>query len=303
MEELDGLELRHLRYFLAVARTGKISAASQELDIAQPSLSQLIQRLERRLGITLFVRNARGVELTAGGKVFRDGVEQILDQLKTVLAEAGSTSRAVRVGVCAGVPASLLALMEKTLALHCSAPPGKSIGTTFSAHASTRQIELLRLGELDFGIVRLPADEPDLIVATVCDQELGVVTHIDHSLAKKESFTWNDLRGQRLLWFDARRAPGYAKRLLAEVTAYGWNPRLHTVDGDRHALFTYTLGSVHDLVALRPESTVATDPQLVWHPLAETDVPRERLGLAALRDGGHAATVREIAAAGDLLPR
>ncbi|AHH95883.1 LysR family transcriptional regulator [Kutzneria viridogrisea] len=289
MEDLDGLEIRHLRYFLTVARSGKISAASQELNIAQPSLSQLIQRLEKRLGITLFARNARGVELTTGGEVFRRGVERILEELESVLAEAGSAARVVRAGVCAGVVPALLTDIENAVT-----GPRESI--VFRSESSSRQVELLRSGELDFGIVRLPVEEEDVEVATVSEQELGVVTHTEHPLAARAELSWADLAGQRLLWFDQRRAPGYAKGLLAELADRGWQPRLHTVDSDRHALFTHTLRSVPGLVALRPATSVGADPHLVWHRIADGDAPRERFGLAALRGGAHAAAVRRIAA-------
>jgi len=296
VDELDGLEIRHLRYFLTVARTGKISAASQELNIAQPSLSQLIQRLERRLGITLFARNARGVELTAAGEVFRHGVERILEQLRMVLAQAGSAPRMIRIGVCSGVMPVLLTEIEDAIAgSKSSLSPEQQVETVLRWEPTSRQVELLRLGELDLGIVRLPIDDPSLDIVTVSDQELGVVLHSSHPLAVRNAVTWHDLQEQRLLWFDLRRAPGYARGLLAELDRRGWHPQLLPVDNDRRALFAHMLRTVKDLVALRPEADVNDVPQLVWRPILEVDVPREQLGLAAVRDSGHAVMMREIA--------
>lgn len=288
---LDGLEIRHLRYFLMVARTGKILTASQELNIAQPSLSQLIQRLERRLGLTLFNRTARGVELTAAGEVFRRGVERLLTELDEVLAEAGSAALVVRAGVCAGVSPVLLGDIENAIVGNS----GRAVSVQFTAESSSRQLELLRSGELDFAVVRLPLDGDEFAVVGMDDQELGVVVHADHPLAGRTELVWDDLRDQRLLWFDARRAPGYAQGLLAELAGHGWRPRLHTVDNDRHALFTHTLRAVPNLIALRPRSTADGDQQLVWIPIAGADVPRERFGLAAPREGVHGATVQRIA--------
>ncbi|GLZ29259.1 hypothetical protein Lesp02_14490 [Lentzea sp. NBRC 105346] len=289
MDELDGLEIRHLRYFLMVAREGKILTASQELNIAQPSLSQLIQRLERRLGLVLFNRTARGMELTAAGEVFRRGAERILAELDEVLAEAGSTARVVRAGVCAGVVPALLGDIENAIMRNSEKP----VSPKFSAESSSRQLELLRTGELDFAIVRLPFDAAEFEVVTVADQELGVVLHTGHPLAGRTELEWADLRDQWLLWFDARRAPGYAQGLLASLATHGWRPRLHTMDNDRHALFTHTLRSVPGLVALRPRSTAAGDPQLTWIPISGGG-PREQLGLAALREGGHGETLRRM---------
>ncbi|WP_045318229.1 LysR family transcriptional regulator [Lentzea aerocolonigenes] len=290
LDGLDGLEIRHLRYFLAVARAGKIMTAAQELNIAQPSLSQLIGRLERRLDLVLFDRTARGVELTAAGEVFRRGVERMLSDLDEVLAEAGSAARVARIGVCSGVAPALLGDIENAIVLKSETP----VRVEFRAETSSRQLELLRTGELDFAIVRMPLDDGDFEVAVVDDQVLGVVLHTEHPLAGRAALRWTDLAGQRLLWFDARRAPGYAQGLLAELSAHGWRPRLHTADNDRHALFSHTLRSVPNLVALRPRSTVDGDPQLAWIPIAGENAPRERLGLAALRDGGHGETVRRM---------
>ncbi|MGH3437074.1 MAG: LysR family transcriptional regulator [Sciscionella sp.] len=298
MEELDGLEMRHLRYFLTVAKAGKISAASEELHIRQPSLSQLIKRLERRVGIKLFVRNPRGVALTPAGEVFRSGAEKCLEQLRTAMSEAGTAPTVVRVGVCAGVLPTLLTEIESSIAAVAAASPLRQPSEIlFCSETSSRQIELLRHGDLELGIVRLPVAEPDLVIATASEQTLGVVTHIEHPLATQGPLTWHDLRDQRLLWFDNRRAPGYAKGLLAELRALGWVPDLHSADSDRHVLFTHQLRSVPDLVALRPEAAVDADPQLVWHRIAEELVPYERLGVATPQHGSHARTVREIARA------
>ncbi|MBC3839992.1 LysR family transcriptional regulator [Streptacidiphilus sp. 4-A2] len=68
VDDVDDFDMRHLRYFLAVARAGSVSAAAQELHISQPSLSQQIRRLERRVGASLFTRSSRGVQLTSGGR-------------------------------------------------------------------------------------------------------------------------------------------------------------------------------------------------------------------------------------------
>lgn len=296
VDKLDGLEIRHLKYFLAVARRGTISGAAEELRIAQPSLSEQIHKLERRTGVKLFVRTARGVELTPSGEVFRQGIEQILVQLRTVITSAGSATSGLRIGVCAGVAPEVLAEIEDAIASTLPSTTGvKPGGIVFRSVPSSQQLKLLQQAELDFGIIRLPVEFSGALVATVLDQELGVVLHVQHPLADRQALCWHDLHQQQLLWFDTRRAPDYAKKLLAQINAGGWFPRLYTASSDRHALFTHVLQANNDVVAMRPQSAVQGDPRLMWRPLSEPEVPHELLGLVALKETGYASTLRAVA--------
>lgn len=297
MDDLDGLEIRHLRYFLTVAQAGSISAAAEELRIAQPSLSQQIQRLERRVGLRLFQRTPQGVQLTPAGEVFRRGAAQTLDRLRGVIASAGSVTSPLRVGVCAGVPLEVLTDVEQAVT---GTPPDSArapAGVTFRAEHSSRQLDLLRRGELDFGLVRLPLAESGSAVAlaVVADEPLGVVLSDRHPLAARDTLGWADLAGQALLWFDERRAPEYASALLDQLAAGGWTPELRLTDNDRTALFRHALRNRADLVALRPAGVAPPGSGLVWRALDVPNPPRERLALLALRGTPHASTVRAAA--------
>src|ERR1700749_4079773 len=81
-----GMELRHLRYFIAVAEAGRLKLAAEEkLHTTQPSLSRQIRDLEHEVGTPLFLRSARGVELTAAGRIFLDHARVVLSQAETAL--------------------------------------------------------------------------------------------------------------------------------------------------------------------------------------------------------------------------
>ncbi|MYR55912.1 LysR family transcriptional regulator, partial [Streptomyces sp. SID625] len=87
-EEIPELELRPLRYFTAVAEAGTVTEAARRLRIAQPSLSQQIKQLERRVGAPLFRRLPRGMELTEAGRLLLAGVRRALDALSSSVAAA-----------------------------------------------------------------------------------------------------------------------------------------------------------------------------------------------------------------------
>ena len=98
------MDIRQLRYFIAIARCGSVSAAAETLHVAQPSLSQHIQRIEEALNVTLLIRSARGVTLTEQGQRFRVHAEDIVGRLDAALADMRDVSKEVSGPVSVGLP-------------------------------------------------------------------------------------------------------------------------------------------------------------------------------------------------------
>ncbi|MEU6505023.1 MULTISPECIES: LysR family transcriptional regulator [unclassified Streptomyces] len=294
--EVDDFDMRHLRYFLTVVRAGTVSAAAQELRISQPSLSQQIRRLEQRVGAPLFIRSSRGVELTAGGRAFLREIQGIPGQLRSAIAAAAPTPRIWPVGVCGGVPADVLIEVQNGLSGRHA--PGGEAGTKLRMRSvdAADQGELLRHGEIAFGIVRLPIPIPHAVRAVVRDEPLGVVMAREHPLAAHPELTWRDLSRQRLLWYEEGCAPGFADTVPAHLARLGWNSVLHPVDQDQHALFLHALQTTADLVALRPHCAVEREPHLVWRPLPTTSPPRERIAVTAAGGSRTARILQTVAA-------
>lgn len=272
------MDIRRLRYFVAVAEAGTVTEAARCLHIAQPSLSQQIRALERTIGAPLFRRRPQGMELTDSGTALLEGVHRAFHELRSAIATARSTPRSVTLGVCLGVPDDVLTRVERLLA----ASTGSRI--TLRQTGSAEQVRHLCNGGLDLGLLRLPVDRSELEVRVVSDEPLGVVLATDHPLAARPSLTWTDLISQRLLWFPADRAPEYSSIVLDQLADLGWCPTLVTDDHSSHTLFRRSLRTHHELVALRPESAIGQDPELVWRPCGP-NAPHERLALAALRTG------------------
>jgi DNA-binding transcriptional LysR family regulator len=290
-DEVDDFDMRHLRYFLAVVRAGTVSAAAQELRISQPSLSQQIRRLERKVGSPLFLRSSRGVELTASGKAFLREVQTIPAQLRGAIAAAAPTPEICSVGVCGGIPAGILTEVQ-----HAFSAPGGAARLRMRALPVAEQTELLRHGEIDFGLARLPLPAGDLMHATVRNEPLGLVMHGSHPLAALAAPTWDDLVRYRLLWYAAGCAPGYAETVPAQLAALGWSPALHAMDHGDPALFAHELEFTSDLVSLRPQRILQGQLRLAWRPLPTAAPPRERIALTALVGSRQAHLLRRVAA-------
>ncbi|MFJ4584582.1 LysR family transcriptional regulator [Streptomyces echinatus] len=274
MDEIPGVELRHLRYFAAVAEAGTVTEAARRLRIAQPSLSQQIRLLEQRIGTPLFRRLPQGMELTEGGRLLLDGVNRALDELSSSVAAARAAVPVATVGVCRGVAQSVLARAEQILTR-----AGRH-RISYRQADSRSQVDQLRAGTLAFGLLRAPVDPTGLEVRTINDEPLGLVLHPRHPLARRPRLTWPDLTGQRLLWFPPERAPGYAAAILAHLRDRGWSPETVPEDQGGHTLFRHRLIGEDDLVALRPLSSSQGDPDLVWRPVGP-EPPHEQLLLVA----------------------
>src|SRR5882757_9897904 len=97
------MELRHLRYFVAVAEEGHITRAAERLGMQQPPLSQQIKALERELDVQLFHRKPRGVELTDAGRAYFENARKILDQLGHAAETTRRTARGEQGRICVGI--------------------------------------------------------------------------------------------------------------------------------------------------------------------------------------------------------
>jgi LysR family transcriptional regulator, benzoate and cis,cis-muconate-responsive activator of ben and cat genes len=268
----QGVELRHLRYFVTVVEEGTMTEAARVLRIAQPSLSQQISALERRVGAPLFHRRPHGMELTEGGRILYASAVRVLGEIASSLAQARDARRSVRVGVSGTVPEHLLARVERLLAEH------GPLDVEFDVAESREQLDLLRTGTLAFGVMRVFHDVEDLATMTLADEPLGVLLRSDHPLADQPALSWADPAGQDLLWFPARRNPRFADDVLTHLAGHGWSPRLRIVETYSEALFHHQLRTSQNLVALRTRNTIAADAGMAWLPF-ESDPPRRRFVL------------------------
>ncbi len=193
------MEIRVLRYFLAVAREGNIAGAAAFLHLTQPTLSRQIRDLEEELGQTLLVRKSHGVALTAEGMLFRKRAEEILSMVDKTEAEFASMGEAVSGEVYIGGGETQAVRLIADIACEVRAlHPGVRYHL-FSGNAED-VTERLDKGLIDFGILIQPADisKYDYLNLPVKDR-WGVVMRKDSPLARVEAVRRGDLLGVPLI--------------------------------------------------------------------------------------------------------
>jgi LysR family transcriptional regulator, nitrogen assimilation regulatory protein len=169
------MNLRQLRYFVSIAELGSISAASQRLGVAQPSLSQTIRQLEFELGVELLVRSPRGVGLTESGEVLLDRASSILSALDLTANEIRDRFGEVRGSVSFGIPSSASNVLSVPLAETVRHRFPKIMLRTMEAMSGFVQ-EWLAQGQLDLGILYDVERARSLKAQTLLIEELFLVT-------------------------------------------------------------------------------------------------------------------------------
>jgi LysR family hca operon transcriptional activator len=190
------MELRHLRYFIAVAEAGSLSvAAQQKLHTTQPSLSRQIRDLEDEVGVQLLTRSARGIELTPAGRAF-------LDHSRLVLSQVEAAAEAARRVAHPGKPCFVMGFLtgheltwmpEAMRILRDELP---NVDVMISSQYSPQLAEGLLKGRIDAAFLRREKGVPDLAFRLLVKEPLVVVLPGDHRLAKRETINPRDLLGE-----------------------------------------------------------------------------------------------------------
>jgi len=193
------MELRHLRYFVAVAEEGSLTvAAEKRLHTAQPSLSRQIRDLEYEVGVPLLTRSVHGVELTAAGRAF-------LDHARLTITQAEATIEAARRAAEPSKPTFALGFLtgqemdwlpEVMRVLRDELP---KIEVTISSQYSPNLAQSLLRGKLDLAFMRPEAQMPDLDYKVIVKEPLMVVLPSDHRLASRDAIALKDIAGETFI--------------------------------------------------------------------------------------------------------
>jgi len=260
------MELRHLRYFVAVAEELSFTAASAGLRIAQPSLSQQIRDLEHELGTALFVRTSRRVELTDAGAAF-------LDQARAILMQANNAAEQARL-IGLGRIGTLDIGMTGSVLL---GPLGRLVaafGTQFPQVAvrlhemsPQEQQAALHARRTDVSFLRAPADDPGLTVELAWPETVAVALPERHGLAARRRIPLASLREENHVFLrleDSR----FAQYLRDCCIGAGFLPRISQQVVEAQSLTSLVAAGLG--VALVPESvTILSRPGVVFRALEE----------------------------------
>jgi len=197
---MAAMELRHLRYFIAVAEEGSLTvAAEKRLHTAQPSLSRQLRDLEQEVGTQLFTRGARGIELTPAGRAFLDHARLALGQAAEAVQAARRAARPAKavfsVGFLTGQEVDWLPHVTRILRAELPTIEFK-VTSLYSPDLG----DALQSGEIDLGFMRIEP-QPDVTYQIVAAEPLVAILSSDHRLAAKPEIDPHDLKGETFVGF------------------------------------------------------------------------------------------------------
>jgi LysR family transcriptional regulator, hca operon transcriptional activator len=190
------MELRHLRYFVAVAEAGSVTAAAaRELHTSQPSLSRQIRDLEDEVGARLLTRRARGIELTPAGRAFLDHARSVLSQVEAATEAARRVAHPAKPCFSMGfLTGHELTWMPEALQILRDELP--NIDVMISSQYSPLLADGLSKGKIDAAFLRRERGAPDLAFRLLVKEPLVVVLPSDHRLAALKAISPQDLVGE-----------------------------------------------------------------------------------------------------------
>jgi DNA-binding transcriptional LysR family regulator len=217
------MELRHLRYFVAVAEELSFRGAAGKLHMAQPPLSAQIKALEAELGVQLLERSTRTVRLTQAGRVFLDEARGVISAAAQAQHRARQADRGIvgtlRVGVIAPVANAWLAVILRRFGQQF---PGVQL--SISSLTSAEQLLRLRTDELDAGLLRPPVSFHELDCRLVAESHQELAMPRGHRLARKPVLEWKDFHHEGLVLINPSVQHGFYDAFLSQCAQAGAQP-------------------------------------------------------------------------------
>jgi DNA-binding transcriptional LysR family regulator len=226
------VELRHVRYFIAVAEYLNFSKAAQQLHIAQPPLSRQIRQLEEDLGVTLFLRNKRHVALTKAGQLFLEEARKLVVQAGHAMEVARHAQKGESGIVRIGIGSGLGGVISRAVFEHRRRLP--AIDIECRDVFSSFQNEALRKSEIDIGFLRPPIDQINLDCELLFEEEFVVVLPRTHHLAKRRFLRLKDIADDPLIVFDRSFSSGLYDKILGLYSRQGMTPHLTVTHVEAH---------------------------------------------------------------------
>ncbi|WP_079437467.1 LysR substrate-binding domain-containing protein [Zoogloea sp. LCSB751] len=262
------MDLRHLRYFVAVAEEENIGRAAARLHISQPPLTRQIQQLEEELGVTLFTRTPRGMELTQAGELFLEEARNIraLVEQATERAQRAGQGKLGRLDVGIFGSAILDAIPKLLLAFRNRYPDVKVVLHTMT---KAEQIEALRQRRISVGFNRMLAPLADLEIRQVTTETLLLAVPARHPLAAQPVIRFAELQDHPMVLFPTGARPSFIDKVIGLCADSGFQPQISQEVGDAVTGVALVAGGFG--VCLVPDSaTTLQFPGVIYRQLADT---------------------------------
>lgn len=276
------MEIRQLKYFLAVAEELNFGRAATRLHISQPPLTRQIQQLEEELGVQLFVRTPKGVELTTAGSLFLEDAANILSLMqrateRTQLANGGHLGR-IDVGIFGS---AMLNIIPRLLLTFRNLYPNVVIA--LHNLNKTQQVEALREKRLTIGFNRIIPPANDIVIERVLTERILVAINRSHKFAYLREIPVADIADQPLIVFPNISRPSFADDVIALCHNEGFQPQI--VQEVEDVVTAVALVSSGFGVSMVPESGANLKlPGVVYRPLKKVPTPSIDLSCVYRKD-------------------
>jgi DNA-binding transcriptional LysR family regulator len=263
------MELRHLRYFCAVAEHRSFTVAARHLNVSQSGVSGQVRDLEREIGLQLLRRNKREVSLTPGGVAFFDEARDILVRAERAIESAHLAGKGragkLTVGLCGPVTASFLPKVIRTFRKQ---HPGVSLSVR--ERAPSEQVNALLSGQIDIGFCRsVPAEAKHLLGHEIMFREpVMVAIPRGHPLAQMDAVSVSRLAPERLILYAREGAPEVFDSMIAMCRKARFSPKV--VDTPRSWHSVLTMVESNEGLALIPQCVqLLKGNDIVFRPLQD----------------------------------
>jgi DNA-binding transcriptional LysR family regulator len=287
------MELRHLSYFQAVAEELNYRKAAERLFISQPGLSRQIKQLEEELGVQLFERDKKHVELTAAGAFLKGEVDFVLNHLEStkqqLLEIAGGREGELRIGFLGSASNQVLPDLLKKLSSNFP-----KITTSLEELSNQTQVEMIQKDKLDLGFVRLASVPEDLEMKAVYRDTFSLVVPKDHPIQSKDFKSVGQFADESFILFSSDYSNFYYEQILGICRDAGFMPKIkhksvHALtifrlveNGLGVAIVPTSLKEGYDLKVRFmeiPEILQFTELSVIWKPENRNPVLEKVLGM------------------------
>ncbi|MPW15630.1 LysR family transcriptional regulator [Paraburkholderia sp. CNPSo 3157] len=216
------MELRQLRYFVAVAEERNFTRAAERLNMTQPPLSRQIQQIEDSVGLALFERGARPLKLTEAGRVFYAQAKRLLEESDELLPLTRRLAQLAERIVIGFVPSTLYGPLPDVIRAFREAAP--LIQISLIEMFTIEQLSALKGGRIDVGFGRLRFDEPQLAREVLVEETLIAALPAGHALAENGTLTLDALAKETLIIYPSTPRPSYADQQLSAFRDHAVEP-------------------------------------------------------------------------------
>ena len=219
------METRHLKYFLALAEELHFGKAANKLHISQPPLSRQIKDLEEELGVRLFNRTKRNVQLTTYGKYLKEQSYKLFNHMELIknhleLMKNGAVGQ-VKIGYVGDFMHSIFPEILSELKKEYP-----KIDTILLETDTESQISALRAGSIDIGFIRTPIEVKDIIINPIYEETFSLILSKSHPLSSRKKLPLKELAEEPYIGFSPKCPPPLSKSVMSICNKAGFSPKV-----------------------------------------------------------------------------